>query len=33
MRPHKQRCSWWVYLAVVLGLSPFIGYALYKLSA
>ena len=30
---HKQRCSWWVYLAVLVGLSPWIWYAFSKLLA
>jgi hypothetical protein len=25
---HKERCSWWVYLAVLVGLSPLIGLVL-----
>jgi len=30
---HKQRCAWWVYLAVLVGFLPYISYALYKLFA
>jgi hypothetical protein len=30
---HRQRCSWWVYLAVLVGLIPWIWYAHYNLSA
>jgi hypothetical protein len=30
---HKERCTWWVYLAVVVGLLPPIGLALDKWTA
>jgi hypothetical protein len=29
---HHQRCTWWVYMAVFVGLVPWIWYACYNLS-
>lgn len=29
---HHQRCNWWVYPAVLAGLTPWIWYALFNLS-